>query len=145
MTFYKEALGLVDPMSEREKYRTLGGYYLGVANNFEQGIDTLQKLTVADAVITIPMKGEVMNLEGLPRKSTAEWIDVALILPDRDRTLFWLLIGAICARNVNWRHVGELWATVSAPDQEGYDGARHLLRQWKEEHAAFKQRMDLGA
>jgi tetratricopeptide (TPR) repeat protein/predicted Ser/Thr protein kinase len=43
--YYKRALGLVDRMSEREKYRTMGGYYLGVANNFEQGIETLQKLT----------------------------------------------------------------------------------------------------
>jgi len=45
-TYYKKALTLVDRMSEREKYRTLGGYYTGVANNFEEGIETLRKLTL---------------------------------------------------------------------------------------------------
>ncbi len=44
--YYKKALALVDRMSEREKYRTFGGYYTGVANNFEQGIETLRKLTL---------------------------------------------------------------------------------------------------
>jgi serine/threonine protein kinase/tetratricopeptide (TPR) repeat protein len=43
--FYKKALGLLDRMSDREKYRTMGGYYLGVANNFEQGVEELRKLT----------------------------------------------------------------------------------------------------
>jgi tetratricopeptide (TPR) repeat protein/predicted Ser/Thr protein kinase len=44
-SYYKRALGLVDRMSEREKYRTMGGYYVGVANNFEQGIASFEKLT----------------------------------------------------------------------------------------------------
>ena len=46
-TYYKKALNSLDRMSEREKFRTLGGYYLGVANNFDQAIETLRKLTVA--------------------------------------------------------------------------------------------------
>ena len=85
-----------------------------------------------------------MNLDGLPTKSIAEWIDVALILPDRDRTLFWLLIGAICARSRNWPHVDKLWATALTDGPAGYDQARQLLRQCKADHA-FKERLDLGA
>jgi tetratricopeptide (TPR) repeat protein len=41
---FKKALALVDRMSEREKYRTLGAYYLSFANNYEQAIETLRKL-----------------------------------------------------------------------------------------------------
>ena len=76
-----------------------------------------------------------MKLEGLPAKSITEWIDLALILPDRDRTLFWVLIGAICARSPNWTAVDKLWASGSIEGPEGYDRARQLLRQWKADHA----------
>ncbi len=41
---WKKALSLMDRMTERERYRTLGGYYLGVARNYEQAIDNYQKL-----------------------------------------------------------------------------------------------------
>lgn len=50
-TAYEEALKLVDRMSEREKYRTLGTYYMGVARNYEKAIEnyeTLVKLFPAD-------------------------------------------------------------------------------------------------
>jgi tetratricopeptide (TPR) repeat protein len=40
--YYKKALALVDRMTEREKGRTLGTYYLTVAGNYEQAIDTLR-------------------------------------------------------------------------------------------------------
>ena len=40
--YYKKALALVDHMTEREKGRTLGTYYLTVAGNYEQAIDTLR-------------------------------------------------------------------------------------------------------
>lgn len=50
---YDEALKLVDRMSEREKYRTLGTYYMGVARNYEKAIEnyeTLVELYPADNV-----------------------------------------------------------------------------------------------
>jgi serine/threonine protein kinase/tetratricopeptide (TPR) repeat protein len=40
--YYKKALALVDRMTEREKGRTFGTYYLTVAGNYEQAIDTLR-------------------------------------------------------------------------------------------------------
>jgi serine/threonine protein kinase/tetratricopeptide (TPR) repeat protein len=48
---YREALKHLDRMTEREKYRTLGGYYLGVARNYEKAVEnfeTLVKLYPAD-------------------------------------------------------------------------------------------------
>jgi serine/threonine protein kinase/tetratricopeptide (TPR) repeat protein len=48
---YEQALKLVDRMSEREKYRTLGTYYMSVARNYEKAIEnyeTLVKLFPAD-------------------------------------------------------------------------------------------------
>jgi serine/threonine protein kinase/tetratricopeptide (TPR) repeat protein len=50
---YDEALKLVDRMSEREKYRTLGTYYMSVARNYEKAIEnyeTLIELYPADNV-----------------------------------------------------------------------------------------------
>ena len=48
---YEQALKLVDRMSEREKYRTLGTYYMSVARNYEKAIEnyeTLVRLFPAD-------------------------------------------------------------------------------------------------
>ena len=48
---WKKALALMDRMSERERYRTLGSYYLGVARNYEKAIEnysTVVKLYPAD-------------------------------------------------------------------------------------------------
>lgn len=44
--YYKKALTLVDRLSEREKYRTLGTYYLTFAGNYDQAIETLRQLVV---------------------------------------------------------------------------------------------------
>lgn len=41
---FKKTLALLDSMSERERYRTLGGYYLIHARNYERAIETLNKL-----------------------------------------------------------------------------------------------------
>jgi tetratricopeptide (TPR) repeat protein len=41
---WAKALSLVDRMSEREKYRTLGGYYLAVARNYEKAIESYREL-----------------------------------------------------------------------------------------------------
>lgn len=41
---YKKALALLDRMSARERYRTLGGYYLGFVRNYGQAIETYRKL-----------------------------------------------------------------------------------------------------
>jgi tetratricopeptide (TPR) repeat protein len=40
---FKKALALLDRMSEREKYRTLGIYYLSFVRNYGQAIETLRK------------------------------------------------------------------------------------------------------
>src|SRR5262249_36637600 len=44
--YYEKALALEARMSEREKLRTFGVYYTGVANNFEKGEQTLKQLTL---------------------------------------------------------------------------------------------------
>jgi tetratricopeptide (TPR) repeat protein len=41
---WTRALALVDRMTEREKYRTLGGYNLSVARNYQQAIDAYRQL-----------------------------------------------------------------------------------------------------
>jgi tetratricopeptide (TPR) repeat protein len=41
---WKKALALVDRMTEREKYRTLGTYYLAVAQNYEKAIENYSTL-----------------------------------------------------------------------------------------------------
>jgi serine/threonine protein kinase/tetratricopeptide (TPR) repeat protein len=41
---YKKALTYIDRMTEREKYRTLGTYYLGVARDYEKAIENYQAL-----------------------------------------------------------------------------------------------------
>jgi serine/threonine protein kinase/tetratricopeptide (TPR) repeat protein len=49
---YKKALSLLDRMTERERYRTLGVYYLAVSKNYDKAIDnfsTLVKLYPSDA------------------------------------------------------------------------------------------------
>ena len=42
--FFKKALGLMERMSERERLRTLGSYYLGPGANYEQAISNYQSL-----------------------------------------------------------------------------------------------------
>jgi len=41
---FKDALKNVDRMTEREKYRTLGSYYIGVARNYPKAIETYEDL-----------------------------------------------------------------------------------------------------
>ena len=41
---YQKALALVDRMTEREKYRTLGTYYLNVAGNYDKAIESFEAL-----------------------------------------------------------------------------------------------------
>jgi tetratricopeptide (TPR) repeat protein/TolB-like protein len=43
-TYYKRTLGLLDRMSERERYRTLGTYYAAFLHNYPQAVETYQKL-----------------------------------------------------------------------------------------------------
>jgi tetratricopeptide (TPR) repeat protein/tRNA A-37 threonylcarbamoyl transferase component Bud32 len=43
-TSYKKALEHLDRMSERERYRTLGGYYLLVSRNYEKAIENYETL-----------------------------------------------------------------------------------------------------
>jgi eukaryotic-like serine/threonine-protein kinase len=42
--YYQAALKHVDRMTEREKYRTLGTYYLNVAHNYEKAIENYEQL-----------------------------------------------------------------------------------------------------
>jgi tetratricopeptide (TPR) repeat protein len=41
---WDKALALIDGMTEREKYRTLGAYYLAVAHNYQQAIENYRTL-----------------------------------------------------------------------------------------------------
>ncbi len=41
---WKQALSLMDRMTDREKYRTLGAYYLGIAENYEKAADNYKAL-----------------------------------------------------------------------------------------------------
>ena len=41
---FKQAMNNLDRMSEREKYRTLATYYLGVVGNYEKGIENYEQL-----------------------------------------------------------------------------------------------------
>ncbi|HKH96991.1 MAG TPA: tetratricopeptide repeat protein, partial [Beijerinckiaceae bacterium] len=41
---WNEALRRTDRMSEREKLRTVGGYYIGIAHNYDKAIETYEKL-----------------------------------------------------------------------------------------------------
>ena len=41
---WKKAFSLLDRMTEREKYRTLGSYYLGVAGNYDQATEAYRNL-----------------------------------------------------------------------------------------------------
>jgi tetratricopeptide (TPR) repeat protein len=43
--YYKKALSLLDRMSEREKYRTLGTYYSAFLHNYPQAIENYERLT----------------------------------------------------------------------------------------------------
>jgi serine/threonine protein kinase/tetratricopeptide (TPR) repeat protein len=43
-TSFDKALKLLDRMSDRERYRTLGSYYLGVALNYEKAVETYEAL-----------------------------------------------------------------------------------------------------
>jgi tetratricopeptide (TPR) repeat protein/predicted Ser/Thr protein kinase len=42
--YYKKTLSLLDRMSERERYRTLGTYYAAFLHNYPQAVETYQKL-----------------------------------------------------------------------------------------------------
>jgi tetratricopeptide (TPR) repeat protein len=42
--YYKKALSLLDHVSEREKYRTLGVYYASYVHNYQTAIENLQQL-----------------------------------------------------------------------------------------------------
>lgn len=41
---WNKALSLMDRMTEREKYRTLGGYYLGVSEDYEKAVENYETL-----------------------------------------------------------------------------------------------------
>ena len=43
-SLYKRAFAVMDRMTEREKYRTLGGYYVGVARNYDKAIENFEAL-----------------------------------------------------------------------------------------------------
>ncbi len=45
--YYKKSLALLDRMSERERYRTLGTYYAAFLRNYPQAIDSYRKLVAA--------------------------------------------------------------------------------------------------
>jgi eukaryotic-like serine/threonine-protein kinase len=82
---YEEALKHVDRMSEREKLRTLGTYYLNVARNNEKAIEnyeTLVKLYPADDAAHANLSTAYMYVGDLPR-AIAEAQQVLRIYPSQ--------------------------------------------------------------
>lgn len=65
---WKKALGLLDRMSPRERYRTLGGYYMNVSRNYEQAIENYRML-----VRLYPSDGAGLNSLGVAYFSTLDF------------------------------------------------------------------------
>jgi tetratricopeptide (TPR) repeat protein len=67
---FDKALKLLDRMSDREKYRTLGSYYLGVALNYEKAVETYEaliKLYPADEVAHANLSLSYLYTGDVPR------------------------------------------------------------------------------
>src|SRR5262245_51217249 len=84
---YAEALKRIDRMTEREKYRTLGTYYLLVARNYEKAIENYQALLrryPADSAAHGNL-GMAYMLTGNPEGAVAEAREVLKIYPNNLR------------------------------------------------------------
>ncbi len=84
---YEEALKRVDKMTEREKYRTLGTYYLLVARNYEKAIENYEALLKgypADSAGHGNL-GMAYMLTGSPERAVAEARAVLKIYPRNQR------------------------------------------------------------
>jgi serine/threonine protein kinase/tetratricopeptide (TPR) repeat protein len=57
---WERAMSLMDRMTERERYRTLGGYYLGIARNYDKAIENYSAL-----VSRYPSDGAGLNSLGV--------------------------------------------------------------------------------
>jgi tetratricopeptide (TPR) repeat protein len=82
-TAYEEALKRVDRMTEREKYRTLGTYYLLVARNYDKAIENYQTLLQrypADSAAHGNL-GMAYMLTGDPERAVKEAREVLKIYP----------------------------------------------------------------
>jgi serine/threonine protein kinase/tetratricopeptide (TPR) repeat protein len=82
-TAYEEALKRVDRMTEREKYRTLGTYYLLVARNYDKAIEnyeTLLQRYPADSAAHGNL-GMAYMLTGDPERAVKEAREVLKIYP----------------------------------------------------------------
>jgi eukaryotic-like serine/threonine-protein kinase len=82
-TAYEEALKRVDRMTEREKYRTLGTYYLLVARNYDKAIEnyeTLLQRYPADSAAHGNL-GMAYMLTGNPERAVTEAREVLTIYP----------------------------------------------------------------
>ncbi len=80
---YEQALKLVDRMTEREKYRTLGTYYLLVARNYDKAIENYQALLrryPADSAAHGNL-GMAYMLTGNPERAVTEAREVLKIYP----------------------------------------------------------------
>jgi len=67
---YRNALKHLDRMSDREKYRTLGGYYLLVTHNYEKAIENyenLVRLYPADDTGHANLAYAYLNVRNVPR------------------------------------------------------------------------------
>src|SRR5262249_41684572 len=84
---YAEALKRIDRMTEREKYRTLGTYYLLVARNYEKAIENYQALLrryPADSAAHGNL-GMAYMLTGSPERAVSEAREVLKIYPNNVR------------------------------------------------------------
>jgi tetratricopeptide (TPR) repeat protein len=81
---YQEALKRVDRMTEREKYRTLGTYYLLVARNYGKAIENYEELLKrypADSAAHGNL-GMAYMLTGNPERAVSEAREVLKIYPN---------------------------------------------------------------
>ena len=81
---YKNALKHIDRMSDREKYRTLGGYYLLVTHNYEKAIENyenLVRLYPADDTGHANLAYAYLNVRNMP-KAMAEGRKAIEIYPN---------------------------------------------------------------
>jgi len=84
---YDEALKRVDRMTEREKYRTLGTYYLLVARNYDKAIENYEALLrryPADSAAHGNL-GMAYMLTGSPDRAVSEAREVLKIYPNNLR------------------------------------------------------------
>ena len=120
---WKRALALLDRMTERERYRTLGGYYLDHAQNYEKAsetYETLVKLYPAD-------RAGHSNLA----LSHFHLLNFKKALEEAGRSL------EMYPTNIRFRNNFALYAMYAADFTTAADEARRVIQQNPKFHQAY--------